>query len=185
MAGRGVNARGVVGEERGCRPPGAVSDEHERDVSGSSASSSGGSAVNLSWEETNVVAEPATKPTPPAKERGRQPGRGRVLADTMRTWPAVEVNEDGPVRAVLLVEPICRTGNFLLALFRIKHPDPWDMYKKTKASFSTVEEVGLNQVRKTGARCSWELARCCCVFFCPALGGLAVGRSSSSLPQLL
>ena len=49
--------------------PGAVSDEHERDTSRGNTSSSRGSAVSLSWEAAKVVAEPATKPSPPAKER--------------------------------------------------------------------------------------------------------------------
>lgn len=72
----------------------------------------------------------------------------------MRTWPAVEVDEDGPARAVLLAEPIWRTDHFLFALFPMKHPDLGDMYNKAKASFSAVEEVGLSQVCKKGARYS-------------------------------
>ncbi|CAN0399494.1 unnamed protein product, partial [Hapterophycus canaliculatus] len=43
------------------------------------------------------------------------------------------------------VEPICRADPSRFVLFPIKHPELWDMYKKAKASFWTVEEVDLSQ----------------------------------------
>lgn len=45
------------------------------------------------------------------------------------------------------VEPICRADPSRFVLFPIKHPHLWDMYKRAKASFWTVEEVDLGQVR--------------------------------------
>lgn len=49
-------------------------------------------------------------------------------------------------RGVPFVEPICRADPSRFVLFPIKHPELWDMYKKAKASFWTVEEVDLSQV---------------------------------------
>ncbi|CAB1116245.1 unnamed protein product [Ectocarpus sp. CCAP 1310/34] len=48
-------------------------------------------------------------------------------------------------RGVPFVEPICRADPSRFVLFPIKHPELWDMYKKAKASFWTVEEVDLSQ----------------------------------------
>lgn len=45
------------------------------------------------------------------------------------------------------VEPVCRADPSRFVLFPIKHAELWEMYKKAKASFWTVEEVDLSQVR--------------------------------------
>lgn len=50
-------------------------------------------------------------------------------------------------RRTPFVEPVCRPDPSRFVLFPIKHPDLWEMYKKAKASFWTVEEVDLSQVR--------------------------------------
>lgn len=47
---------------------------------------------------------------------------------------------------VSFVEPICRADPSRFVLFPIKHAELWEMYKKAKASFWTVEEVDLSQV---------------------------------------
>lgn len=62
-----------------------------------------------------------------------------------RIGSAVEVAE-ASARGVPFVEPICRADPSRFVLFPIKHPQLWDMYKKAKASFWTVEEVDLSQV---------------------------------------
>lgn len=59
---------------------------------------------------------------------------------------AVEAAEEASARGVRFVEPICRSDPSRFVLFPIKHPELWDMYKKAKASFWTVEEVDLSQV---------------------------------------
>lgn len=59
---------------------------------------------------------------------------------------AVEAAEEASARGVRFVEPICRADPSRFVLFPIKHPELWDMYKKAKASFWTVEEVDLSQV---------------------------------------
>lgn len=47
---------------------------------------------------------------------------------------------------VSFVEPVCRADPSRFVLFPIKHAELWEMYKKAKASFWTVEEVDLSQV---------------------------------------
>lgn len=71
-----------------------------------------------------------------------------VEAEPVRVGSAVEAAEAGAARGVPFVEPICRADPSRFVLFPIKHPELWDMYKKAKASFWTVEEVDLSQVRE-------------------------------------
>lgn len=84
----------------------------------------------------------------------------------IKVGSAVEAAEAGAARGVPFVEPICRADPSRFVLFPIKHPDLWDMYKKAKASFWTVEEVDLSQVSGVDVV-------------------LVVGSSSSSLTVLL
>lgn len=73
-----------------------------------------------------------------------------VEAGAVKVGSAVEAAEAGAARGVPFVEPICRADPSRFVLFPIKHPELWDMYKKAKASFWTVEEVDLSQVMSLG-----------------------------------
>lgn len=130
----------------------AVPAEPKRD-----ASSHGHGTARFGAQEAAIAvgqAVPATRSrSPPNKERG-----GGVGVNAARSGSAVEVAEAeaGTARGragagaggVPFVEPICRADPSRFVLFPIKHPDLWDMYKKAKASFWTVEEVDLSQVRR-------------------------------------
>ena len=72
------------------------------------------------------------------------------FGSAVKVGSAVEVAEAGAARGVPFVEPICRADPSRFVLFPIKHPELWDMYKKAKASFWTVEEVDLSQVMSLG-----------------------------------
>lgn len=79
---------------------------------------------------------------------------------------AVKAAEEASARGVPFVEPICRSDPSRFVLFPIKHPELWDMYKKAKASFWTVEEVDLSQVHicwlrpQFGSFCSVAIRQC-------------------------
>ncbi len=152
-AGGGIAAaRRVVGEQEQDRgaaswlatsPGSAVFAEPERDACRH------GTARFGAQEAATAVTVPAT-PSPPTP-----PPRSSVGVNAARSVSAVEVaeTEAGPARGragaggLPFVEPICRADPSRFVLFPIKHPDLWDMYKKAKASFWTVEEVDLSQVR--------------------------------------
>lgn len=74
-------------------------------------------------------------------------GRGGIEVELgMGVDVAAAAVQDGFVEVEAFVEPICRKDPSRFVLFPIKHPGLWEMYKKAKASFWTVEEVDLSQV---------------------------------------
>ena len=74
---------------------------------------------------------------------------GKRKAETVGS--ATGAGEKGDIRAGF-VEPVCRSDPSRFVLFPIKHPGLWDMYKQAKASFWTVEEVDLSQVRNLATK---------------------------------
>ncbi|CAM9514083.1 unnamed protein product [Choristocarpus tenellus] len=83
-----------------------------------------------------AVAEASAEMPSPFKLEGLVGSRG--LSE-------VEMETEATEATVPYVDPICRPDSSRFVLFPIKHPDLWDMYKKAKASFWTVEEVDLSQ----------------------------------------
>lgn len=100
----------------------------------------------------NVISPPAAaqaersvqSPSSPVSVSG-EAVMEREAGDVIKVGSAVEAAEAG-AEGVKFVEPICRADPSRFVLFPIKHPGLWDMYKKAKASFWTVEEVDLSQV---------------------------------------
>lgn len=101
--------------------------------------------VASSSMRTASTPPPASAETP-SLENAAVEGLGVGSGGPVRAQSAVEVAEAGAARGVPFVEPICRADPSRFVLFPIKHPELWDMYKKAKASFWTVEEVDLSQV---------------------------------------
>ncbi|CAM9432758.1 unnamed protein product [Ectocarpus sp. 4 AP-2014] len=125
--GAGVRSRG---EEEG---GGVVRREAETTASSSRAT---GAEVNAVRSASPAAA--MTGKTPLERDGGVVGVGGAVEVGS-----AVRAKE--AARGVPFVEPICRADPSRFVLFPIKHPELWDMYKKAKASFWTVEEVDLSQ----------------------------------------
>ncbi|CAN0080069.1 unnamed protein product [Ectocarpus sp. 12 AP-2014] len=128
--GAGVGSRGV--EVGG----GVVRREAEATASSPSSSQATDTEVNAARSASPAVA--TTEKTP--SERG---GGVVGVGGAVEIGSAVGAKEAS--RGVPFVEPICRADPSRFVLFPIKHPELWDMYKKAKASFWTVEEVDLSQ----------------------------------------
>ncbi|CAM9739217.1 unnamed protein product, partial [Ectocarpus sp. 12 AP-2014] len=128
--GAGVGSRGV--EVGG----GVVRREAEATTSSPSSSQATDTEVNAARSASPAVA--ITEKTPLERDGGVVGVGGAVEIGS-----AVGAKE--AARGVPFVEPICRADPSRFVLFPIKHPELWDMYKKAKASFWTVEEVDLSQ----------------------------------------
>lgn len=112
---------------------GSPSSEASSEGSNSEVLVKGGDGVSApSLETSNVVSK---------REALVEGGEG------VNVGSAVEAAEEASAKGVRFVEPICRADPSRFVLFPIKHPELWDMYKKAKASFWTVEEVDLSQVQ--------------------------------------
>lgn len=108
------------------------------------ATASSPSSSQTTDAEVNIVRSASPAAVMTGKTPLERDGGVVGIGGAVEVGSAVVAKE--AARDVPFVEPICRADPSRFVLFPIKHPELWDMYKKAKASFWTVEEVDLSQV---------------------------------------